>query len=45
MKILYIGNKLASSGKTPTTVDTLSKQFEEFSDVVSVSEKINKKSR
>lgn len=45
MKILYIGNKLASSGRTPTTVDTLSKQFEEFLDVVSVSDKFNKVAR
>lgn len=45
MKILYIGNKLASSGRTPTTVDTLGKQFEEFLDVVSVSDKFNKVAR
>ena len=45
MKILYIGNKLASSGRTPTTVDTLSKQLEEFVDVVSVSDKFNKIAR
>lgn len=45
MKVLYIGNKLASSGRTPTTVDTLSKQFEEFLDVVSVSDKFNKIAR
>ena len=41
MKILYIGNKLAKSGRTPTTVDTLSIQFGEFAEVVSVSDKMN----
>lgn len=41
MKILYIGNKLAKSGRTPTTVDTLSIQFKEFAEVVSVSDKMN----
>lgn len=45
MKLLYIGNKLASSGNTPTTVDVLGKQFEEFAEVVSVSEKVNKVAR
>ena len=45
MKILYIGNKLASSGRTPTTVDVLGKQFEEFAEVVSVSEKVDKITR
>ncbi|WP_068472683.1 glycosyltransferase family 4 protein [Saccharicrinis aurantiacus] len=28
--ILYIGNKLAVSGKSPTTIDTLGKKFEEM---------------
>lgn len=41
MKILYIGNKLAKSGRTPTTVDTLSIQFGEFAEVVAVSDKKN----
>ena len=45
MKVLYIGNKLAASGRTPTTVDTLGKQFEEFLDVVTVSDKFNKLAR
>ena len=45
MKILYIGNKLASSGRTPTTIDTLGKQFEDFLEVVSVSDKYNKVAR
>lgn len=45
MKILYIGNKLAACGRTPTTVDTLSKQFEDFLQVVSVSSKFNKIAR
>lgn len=45
MKILYIGNKLAASGRTPTTVDTLGKQFEEFLDVVTVSDKFNRLTR
>lgn len=45
MEILYIGNKLAASGRTPTTVDTLGKQFEEFLDVVTVSDKFNKVAR
>ncbi len=40
-KILYIGNKLANKGRTPTTVDTLSKQFEEFMEVHAVSDKLN----
>lgn len=41
MKILYIGNKLAKSGRTPTTIDTLSIQFEEFAEVVCASDKMN----
>lgn len=42
MKILYIGNKLSRHGFTPTIVETLGKQFEEFCEVVSVSDKRNK---
>lgn len=42
MKILYIGNKLAQRGLTPTTVDTLGKQLQEIADVVTVSSKKNK---
>lgn len=42
MKIFYIGNKLSKYGKTPTNVETLGKQLEEFCDVVSVSDKNNK---
>lgn len=41
MEILYIGNKLCGKGKTPTTIDTLGKQFEEFVNVKYASEKIN----
>lgn len=41
MKILYIGNKLEKSGRTPTTVDTLSLQFGEFAEVISVSDRMN----
>lgn len=44
-KILYVGNKLAQKGMTPTTVDTLGCQFEEFLEVHSVSEKVGVASR
>ena len=39
--LLYIGNKLTKHGKTPTSVDTLSTQFEELFNVISVSDKLN----
>lgn len=41
MGILYIGNKLSDKGRTPTTIDTLGKQFEEFVNVKYASDKIN----
>lgn len=41
MKILYIGNKLSSFGKTPTSVETLGVQFEEFANVITASDKRN----
>ena len=42
MKILYIGNKSTKQGLTPTTVDTLGKQLQDFADVTTVSSKKNK---
>lgn len=41
IKILYIGNKLANKGMTPTTVDTLGKQLEEIGQVITVSDKMS----
>ncbi len=46
MEILYIGNKLAVHGKSPTTIDTLGTKFEEMGmQVHYASSKINKLKR
>lgn len=42
MRLLYIGNKLSTHGKTQTTVETLGKQLEEYYDIITVSDKNNK---
>jgi glycosyltransferase involved in cell wall biosynthesis len=41
MKLLYLGNMLSNHGKTPTTIETLGKQFEEIAVVYRFSDKIN----
>jgi len=39
--LLYIGNKLALQGKTPTSIDTLAPQLESLVNVLTTSEKAN----
>ena len=41
MKLIYIGNKLSKHGKTPTSVETLGAQLEEYFEVISASDKLN----
>lgn len=41
MKILYIGNKLATQGKTPTSIETLGVKLEEIAIVYRYSDKKN----
>ena len=38
MNILYIGNKLQKHGKTPTSIETLGKKFNEIGQVKYASE-------
>ena len=40
-RLLYFGNKLQKHNKTPTSIDTLTPQLQEFCYVVSVSDKLN----